>query len=308
MTPTNGDFRRIRAYRVPGDLGDVRESIDAVTDLIDEEVWESVTQLPSNACLITSNHHGTALRKMALCCDLWKDSIMDVVDVTGQLSNKITSEDIHRLTRQTITLSMNEAADEFTAMMFLLLHGFYRQCFTCLRSALERMVIGTCYEVLNERLEHKKWLEGDEGHWFKKGCDKLSSSPKLSALQNHLCRELSDSIFAQKDSSVNYNGGWARRLWSRLSEYAHSRPRHTGQALSGGPSVPIYNKDSFELVENVFSETLCLCYILNKIGRPDFEFTGLKDNEELFGLFGFASYPIAQEAYVFLFGRRNHAD
>src|SRR5260221_13253591 len=52
---------------------------------------------------------------------------------------------------------------------------------------------------------------------------------RVQGLEAHLHVTLNDSLFDQKNKTAD--GGWARRLYSELCQYSHSRPNYTNAGL-----------------------------------------------------------------------------
>lgn len=65
------------------------------------------------------------------------------------------------------------------------------------------------------------------------------------------------------------HGGWARRLYSDLSEYEHSRPRFRNVDMwqSNGP---VFSAGVFSSVLSSFYETAALSFLMVKMARPRF--------------------------------------
>ena len=160
---------------------------------------------------------------------------------------------------------MVDVMDDFTASMFLLLHGYYRQSIAALRSVLETTAIGVYLELLNDKVEFGRWRRGIKEIGFGHAADRLRALPVVSAFEMRLRAAAQDDLFAQR--SRDSEGGWSRRLYGRLCEYTHSRPGRTNSDLwrSNGP---IYVRRHVNLVGSLYSETFTLSMLLLRFARP----------------------------------------
>src|SRR5690349_9725171 len=91
-------------------------------DLIQQSTWESLTTLPTDVAIQTSNHHGTQLKQLYFLDGLWVEA-MDPKN-GGTYHNNMTFA------------PMITASEEFDAATFTVLHGFYRPSIGCARNAL----------------------------------------------------------------------------------------------------------------------------------------------------------------------------
>ena len=91
-------------------------------------------------------------------------------------------------------------------------------------------------QVTSQRDLFKRREAGAAKIEFGKACDGLLGSSRLAALSVRLKDQLGDSIFDQRKGPAD-PGGWARRLFSKLSEYEHCRPnfRNVDMWESNGP-------------------------------------------------------------------------
>jgi hypothetical protein len=243
------DFRAVRIVLVDGDFALVKGGPDRPPrDLIDSETWNSIVTLPDDVSIRTSNGYGQLLRAMDRCWEAWIDSLAR--------------------RRDPIEAAMLDAADEFHASTYSSLHGFYRQAFGCLRNALETIVIATYCQVTGQRQLYREREAGKAKIEFGKACDGLVSPTRLAVLRMRLRQELGDSVFDQRQGTTG-NGGWARRLFSDLSEYEHSRPnfRNADMWESNGP---VFSPTAFTRLGTAFFETAALSFLMVRMARPRF--------------------------------------
>jgi hypothetical protein len=243
------DFRAVRIILENDDFGLAPEGPDRPPqDLIDPETWNSIVTLPDDVSVQTSNDYGQLLRAMDRC---WAALI-----------------DCLALRRDPVEDATLDVADEFHAATYNSLHGYYRQAFGCLRNALETMAIATYCQVTKQRALYRQREAGKARIEFGKACDGLVNVPRLVNLRRRLKGELDDSIFDPKKGGVD-EGGWARRLYSDLSEYEHSRPnfRNADMWQSNGP---VFSPKDFTRLAAGVHETAALCFLMVKMARPRF--------------------------------------
>jgi hypothetical protein len=162
-----------------------------------------------------------------------------------------------------------DAVDDFQGAVFNALCGFYRLSFTSLRSVVELVVIGCSTQITENLSAFEKWRAG-----------KLTISFDTAALQSlrrHLQTKLSDSLFDPKNPKGP--GGWARRSYSALSNYSHSRPGHT-DGDSRESNGPIYVPKAFVQAVRMHIEVAAFGFVLIKLARRNFVLP--RDGEEVF--------------------------
>jgi len=252
------DFRAVRIVLEPDDFALSSGDELPPSDLVDKDTWYGITLLPDDVAIRTSNHHGDLLK---LLYDLWGDWLKLLYDLWGD--RIVAVEDIQDPLYETIL----NAADEFQAATFNALHGYYRPAIGCLRNALEQITIGTYCQVCGKASDFEEWKEGKKKISFGQSCDGLAGAVSVQPLNAHLRSALSDSIFNQKTNTNK--GGWARRLYDELSDYAHTRPGFTN-ADSWGSNGPVYARDAFESFGKMYLQTSALGFLLVKLGRHDF--------------------------------------
>ena len=270
------DFRAVRIVLEPEDFAFSSGEEPPPSDLVDEETWHGITVLPDDVSIRTSNHHGGLLK---ILYDLWAAWIEAVWWDQDPLYDTIL-----------------DAADEFQAVTFNALHGYYRQAVGCLRNALEQVAIGTYCQVCGKVTEFAQWRAGQAKISFGRACDELAGAASVQPLNTHIQNTLGDSIFNQKTKSNP--GGWARRLYSELSDYSHTRPGFTNVDMWAS-NGPIYVPEAFVSTTEMYLQASALCFILVKLGRPSF---GLpQDAFQVFGSASIRPMKIARVAYEYLF-------
>ena len=157
---------------------------------------------------------------------------------------------------------MLDAGDDFQAATYAALTGFYRLSITALRSALELTAIGSWAEVCGKKGEFKDWKDGKITLSLGRACDGLISGAR--SLEQSLLATVNDTLFAQKSP---LGGGFVRRIFSGVSDFAHARPgaTHGDMWQSNGP---IYVRSAFNHVAWIHFETYALCFVLAMLARP----------------------------------------
>jgi hypothetical protein len=107
---------------------------------------------------------------------------------------------------------------------------------------------------------------------------------------------LNDSIFNQKTQT--YQGGWARRLYSELSDYSHTRPGFSNVDMWAS-NGPIYVQEAFVSFTEMYLQTSALGFLLVKLGRPGFLLP--QDALPVFGSARERPMAIAHVVYEYLF-------
>ena len=269
------DFRAVRIVLEPDDFALGSKEEHPPSDLVDKDTWQGITTLTDDVSIRTSNHHGRSLKTLYNLYGAWIESIGENQDYLFD--------------------TILDATDEFQATTFNALNGYYRQANGFLRSALELITIGTYCQVCAEATKYKEWRQGKEIK-FGEACDKLRTTAPVRALEFHVEMSVKDSFFAPKN--VKITGGWARRLYSFLSDYAHTRPGFSSGDMWAS-NGPIYVGEAFKLTAEMCLEVSALCFIMIKLARPNFVLP--KDAQQVFESPKIQQIKIAHVAYDYLF-------
>jgi hypothetical protein len=272
---SSDDFRSFRIVLEPDDFALSSGNEPPPSDLVDQEIWRGVTVLPDDVSVRTSNHHGSTLK---ILYNLWEAWIEAVGENHDYLYDTIL-----------------DAADEFQAATYNSLIGYYRQAIGCLRSALELITIGAYCQINGKPAIYKEWRRGKEIK-FGEACNNIVKTASIKELELHLADTIKDSIFAKKNVSIT--GGWARRLYSDLCNYSHTRPGFASSDMWAS-NGPIYVKEAFVLTTEMYLQVSALCFIIVKLGRPSF--TLPEEALQVFGLSRLQPMEIARVAYEYLF-------
>jgi hypothetical protein len=199
--------------------------------------------LPDDVAVRTSNYHGTTLKELHNLWGAWIKCYGDVEDC--------------------MFMVMLDAADDFQAATYAALTGYYRLSISALRSALELVAIGTWAQISGKQRDFSDWRAGKITLSLGQACDGLIGG--AGALEAQLRADLSDSLFDQRGSGGE--GGFVRRIYSGISDFAHSRPGYADADFRKS-NGPIYVRSAFNHVAWVHFETIGLCFLLVLLARP----------------------------------------
>ena len=223
------------------------------TDQISREAWVSITALPDDVSLRTSEHFGSLVEE---AWSLWREWISVVSALQGM--DPASSE-------SPIAHSAMDAIDFFQASVYNALVGFYRLAFTSLRSVIENITISMTLELSGELQVFSEWQAGRRELHFGGAADQATAHPSLRALEHQLRAKVGDNLFRQK--AGNDAGGLARRLFRRISGFAHAAPGLTDADLwrSNGP---VFAPATFEAWAEMFLCVYALGLAEIQLARP----------------------------------------
>jgi len=244
------DFRARRRILRRSDFAHAPGPERPASDLVAVNVWQSIVTLPDDVAIRTSNHHGVILAQLDALNGAWLYSM--------------------RMPpyRERMSPVMLDAHDEMQASLYNCLVGHYRFSVGGMRNVLELSSIGCWAQVCGQRQEFRDWRKGKIELSLGKACDGLISG--ASSLETHLKATVGDTLFAQKDSKakgIAAQGGYVRRIFSGISNYAHSRPKFNDGHFRES-NGPIYVESAFNHVSWVHFETIAVAYVLVLLARP----------------------------------------
>jgi hypothetical protein len=140
------DFRRARRYLAPHlFLGGKKGDTDPPpSDLIPKKKWTGIMDLPTDVALRTSSYDGSVIARLADLHSDWIFSWPDVGDAPYMEEPALL------------------AGEEFDALVFNAMHGYYRQAIGCLRNALEILTVAAGLAVTNNQALYAAWRNGQE--------------------------------------------------------------------------------------------------------------------------------------------------
>lgn len=242
------DFRRERALLSPELFADPGDGHDLPpTDLVSKDAWTGLIDLPTDVLLRTTSHEGSSV---------------DVLHKLGSMWIFLTPMEEHQAPY------LFEAAllahEEFDALAFIVLHGYYRQALGCLRNALEVLTVGAGLAVTNNAGLFTKWRNGHEVK-FGNARDMLKNSAEGQRLDTVAAP---GAIF---DSKAVPNA-WLDRLHARLCGHAHSRAG-TNNIDFWESNGPVHVWGVLDRIIAEARETMVLGMILLRMGWPGFTMT-----------------------------------
>lgn len=238
------DFRAVRVALEPADFAlHSGEPGPPPSDLIMEKVWSGIMDLPDDVAVMTSSHNGKVLGEVYWIWGRWIEATGD-----GESPDELFAP-------------MLDACDDLQTSTFNALHGYYRAAFSSLRNVLERMTYGAwkilCCDPEGKVGSHVEFKFGES-------CNQLSREPSLSEFNKRM-RAGGQSLWDTKRGALP--GGYVRRWYRDLCNYAHSRAGFTDGNLweSNGP---IYVHKAFWDWYCAYLRTVSLCSILMFLARP----------------------------------------
>jgi hypothetical protein len=246
--PAAPDFRGRRQKLPPEAFALHSGKEPEVRDLIDEKTWASITSLPDDVSLLTSEQHGQTLRNAYAAWGLWPGLVLDIQSLCGDVS------------RDPLAVAALNATDEFQASVYAALTGFYRQALGTLRPAVEAMLAAVYFKVLPDEAAFTKWLEGDHtGRFF------------VKRVRQKLDKREPFCNFGKPGETLMADAGWFAWLYGILSAFLHGRPAHTDETgrrvetTNGGMwegNGPIYAENAFVLWSRLYFNALLLSVLL----------------------------------------------
>ena len=242
LSPT--DFRAVRVILEPNDFALGSDEPDPPpSDLVSEETWHGMMDLPDDVAIRTSNRNGKILGEVYWLWGRWIEAVAENAD--------------------TIFVPMLDACDDLQASVFDSLHGYYRTAFSALRNVVELMTIGTC-GAITKTTRYQDWRNGLIEFSFGTACDLLSGAPSLVAFNEGMRAAGHQSLWDAKRGALP--GGYARRLYRQMCDYAHSRPGFTDADLRESTG-PIYVPGVFWNWYCAYLQTISLCSLQMLLAR-----------------------------------------
>ena len=241
------DFRRERVLLAPHLFADAGDGPDLPpTDLVSQDAWTGLIDLPTDVLLRTTSHEGSAVDELHGLSSLWT------------FLTPMEEKEAPYLFEAALL-----AGEEFDALAFIAPHGYYRQALGCLRNALEVLTVGAGLAVTQNAALFARWRNGEEVP-FGNARDWLAASQEGKRLD---ALAAPAAIFDSRAADP-----WLKRLYGRLCGYAHSRAGTNNMDFweSNGP-VHVWGLLNRTLAE--MRETMVLGMVLLRLGWPGFTMT-----------------------------------
>jgi hypothetical protein len=152
------------------------------------------------------------------------------------------------------------AYEEFKAVVFNAVHGYFRQALGCLRNVLETMTAAAAMAVTNDTAWFTAWQNGADEIPMREARPLLRDSPEGRRMDAAVKPNL---IFGDELTH------WIKRRYAELCAYTHGAPGKNNVDFwqSNGP---IFVPEALPIVEAELRETLALAYLLLKIGWSNY--------------------------------------
>ena len=240
------DFRRVRSYLAPHvfaswRIRDPNESdlYPPPSDPISKEDWDGFMALPTDVVLKTTSYEGSWTGTVHRLASDWIDVCpMDPESAPFMHGPSLTAQ------------------EEFDAVVFNAVHGYFRQALGCLRNVLETMTVAAAMAVTNDAAKFSAWQNGDDEIPMREARPLLRDGPEGRRI---------DTAVAPSSIFGNESTHWVKRRYAELCAYTHGAPGKTNVDFwkSNGP---IFVPEALPIVEAELRETLALAYLLLKIG------------------------------------------
>ena len=222
------DFRARRQY-LPNEAFALSEgSWSPPTDLIPEETWQELINLPTDVLLRTTDRRGRAIAQLTALWSTW----IKLLPVEAERAPFIFN-------------AAWDAADDFNVSIFVTVHGYYRQGMANLRSALEGMATAATFAIRQDEKALRKWLEG-QGY-----------PPKFGNMRDLLKPSLGPELTAVLEM-----------LQKRLSKHVHAGRSGSNALLWNDSNGPIWEDTAFNRVYRSFRDVMAMCLVLCHLGWP----------------------------------------
>src|SRR5262245_50700245 len=200
------------------------------SDLVGRETWSHVMSCADDVALMTSAHEGSLIDDMHEVDSAWLSATY-IKSMTGPFMYDASLV----------------AHEEFEAVIFNALHGYYRQAIGCLRNAFEVLTHASAYAVAQDQSGHAAWLAGNEEPAVGVSLRTLHDS----GIGQQLRHSSGYSVFGVSRT----DSAWARIQYARLCAYAHSRAGSNNIDFwqSNGP---VHVPDAVARVRDELRETL----------------------------------------------------
>jgi len=246
------DFRSTRTRLRPEDFA-ISEGLEVPpSELISEDTWKSITSLPDDVSVRTSDHYGETLTLLWNLCGQWSC-------VVGGLQATVAEPK-----DSPIAHAACDATDFFQASIYNALIGYYRLGYASLRAVVENLTFGMAFQLTANQQGFADWLRGEEIS-FNEYAMLVSKHPKIAPLEQSLLAATGDNLYRERKPSDA--GGFVRRLFKHLSKYAHGIPGKTEGDIwqSNGP---ILVPTAFEAWSECYLTVYALAVLQCRLAQP----------------------------------------
>lgn len=156
----DSDFRRVRSMLAPHVFAFSEGADPPISDLVEKGIWDHLVHLPDDVALRTTNWIGGTVGQVHAVSMQW----LSATPVTPKGAPYAPEPAFL-------------AAEEFEALEFAALHGYYRQALSCLRNALETMTHAAAFAATSNEGGFAKWREGEIEPTFGGSRNTIRTSP-----------------------------------------------------------------------------------------------------------------------------------
>jgi hypothetical protein len=242
------DFRARRDFLQDESFGLPPDGPDPELDLIPERAWKALIALPDDVALRTTSLQGTIAEH---CYDAWSA----VVDSFPQ----------GRMEESPMFEALLDLSDYLQSASFSALHGYYRQAFATLRSAIEVMIVTARFALFEGLDALRSWRYEDVPVAAIRPVMDLDRLAGLDTV-TQLNVAMAPRVFA--NGAGTQREGWVWETFQVLSKYAHVTPGYTDGELwrSNGP---VWVPSAFVLYVAMLREVLAISALLGRLADPE---------------------------------------
>jgi hypothetical protein len=240
------DYRRTRELLRPDDFAvSDHDTPPDPGELVLNRVWRNIVHLSDDVALRTTTWQGSLTSRMHELLYQW------LVLYPQDLDGLPYGQPAHY-----------SAYEEFDAVSFIAVHGWYRQALGCLRNALELLTHAAAFASDGDAATFMRWERGQHEVRFGLSLRRLRNSSWGRSVDAAVAPL---SIFGTHDQR-----GWVASFYRRLCGYAHSQAGSSNSDFwhSNGP---VYVPRAYTLVYEEFREALGIGYLLMKCCWSEFK-------------------------------------
>jgi hypothetical protein len=238
------DFRRERCFLADEVFLTPGGAEEDQKDLISEEAWDGLVQLPTDVLLRTTESVAVILEDCYSLGSAW-----------------IHATPMQPEGAEFAFEASLDASDEFHASPFIAGHGFYRQATAGLRNAIEAMTCAAGFAVRQDRSQLDRWRKGDHDPKFGNAVELLGNDEALVEIDQRIGNP---GLFGRNPDGI------LQEAYNNLCRYSHSRAGATNADIwqSNGPVFVGKGITQFWID---FCDTVALSLVLLKIAWSDLE-------------------------------------
>jgi hypothetical protein len=183
-----------------------------------------------------------------------------------------------------LTINAMGVCDDLQSALHNAMVGHYRIAFTSLRACIENTAIAAMFDFGVAPIAFKDYT-AESKLSFGNAADRLVGVTVIASLERRLLADIGDNLLRQRSGTDP--GGYARRLFAKLSKYAHASPDHTDFDLwkSNGP---VFDPKTYADWTECYFAVGALSLLLSRLAAPDLSALRFPMSNNAQALFQFA--------------------